>query len=231
MTQNVPEMIGCAIGINAQYSDFTTSAGVSNVITLEVTTLSASLGITAIVGTPGSIPGPGVRGFKSGSKTPIWDKDQVIDDGSGNEVYGKITKPAADWIISFYTLVAGVETPYTMVAGKLITFQVRAYVSFETSIQVDDFTPNIVGNDPRAMSTGTFMKESILIISDNIIPDLAKTPIAGSVAMYVLGSLQDDLKPLPDYTIAGKTITWNALNGGFSIKSGWRVMVFYRTNE
>lgn len=47
-------------------------------------------------------------------KLPIRDaaNNDAIDDGSGNEVYARLTNPAGTYVVEFYSDVAGVETAY-----------------------------------------------------------------------------------------------------------------------
>lgn len=50
--------------------------------------------------------------------------DTPIADGDGDVVYGKITKPAADFVLSFYSIVGGEETAFIMPADTSIDYKV-----------------------------------------------------------------------------------------------------------
>lgn len=55
------------------------------------------------------------------NKTYIARKDTLdpIEDGSGNRVYGRITESSGVWTLSYYVLIAGVETAYTFASTDI----------------------------------------------------------------------------------------------------------------
>jgi hypothetical protein len=54
----------------------------------------------------------------------------IIDDGSNNEVYARLTKPGGSYVISFYSNVSGTETAYNMPSTSIDLGYVLASMDF-----------------------------------------------------------------------------------------------------
>lgn len=96
---NVP-LRGYAIG----GTNITGATGLSTDVSGLMVSFSPSSGSTV----EGVVVTPGLN------KTFIFDSNgDKIEDGSGNEVYGRLTYLTGVWTLSYYSLVVGVETPYS----------------------------------------------------------------------------------------------------------------------
>ena len=54
----------------------------------------------------------------------------VIDDGNGNEVYGRLTHNGTDYVLSFYSYVSGTETAYNMPSTNIDLGYILASMDF-----------------------------------------------------------------------------------------------------
>jgi len=68
--------------------------------------------------------------------------------------------------------------------------------------------------------------ESLTIVSDNTLPDLANTPIDGSVTLFVRGKEEDSASG-GAFSQSGASLTWSEANAGYSIDSTDRVIATY----
>ena len=78
---------------------------------------------------------------------------------------------------------------------------------------------------------GTFSRvtrrESITIVTNNVIPDLSFTPLQGIVWLDVAGVSQ---RQESDYTVSGVTITWVPGTAGFDLLTGDIIQVYYMSS-
>ena len=116
--KQVYKVLGASVGVAA--FNIATS-GVSVDVTTWVTTALGTAGVNggsvavqvaANDTTPGIKTGDIVEIYDSAT----WDK---INDWNGNEVYGRITESAGVYTLSFYSLVAGTETAYTIATWNI----------------------------------------------------------------------------------------------------------------
>lgn len=211
---------------------FTTTLGTSNTITTQLGSLASSNGVPAQVAnkvteTVGFI-------ISGNNKAEIWlaSSKDAIQDGKGNEVYGKITKPGADYLIEFYSLINGVETAYSMPAGRIIDFTVNYY--FDFGRLPDDILTKIsaieVGEDPDSKA-GEYI-ELLTVTAINTVSDLTKSPISNSEPMQLIinGQVEDNLVN-GAFFINGKAVTWSFTNSGYNLETTDRVVAKYKTFE
>lgn len=85
--------------------DVTGVTGGSTDVSTEMTGKTPSTG-SAIVGVPVTAPYNRISILDQTTENPF-------EDGSGNEVYGRLTESAGTWTLTYYSLVAGVETAYS----------------------------------------------------------------------------------------------------------------------
>jgi hypothetical protein len=70
----------------------------------------------------------------------------------------------------------------------------------------------------------SYKVEALTIATLNVIPDLQFTPIVGAVTVVAAGG---NTVPGVDWTISGKTITWNAGAAGYNLDpSDWVVVTY-----
>jgi hypothetical protein len=141
----------------------------------------------------------------------------VIDDGAGNSVYGRIN---GAFNCSFYTIVAGVETTYTILAGNVAVGSTVSVVYAE-SVQLKDIVATDVVNgldaidetdaDPNAHYEKS---ENITIASNGQTAfTLTSVPKAASVKIFINGQLETT------FTHAGvsTSVTW--LNTDYALET------------
>jgi len=95
-------------GFFLQGTDLTGVTGGSTDVSTELTgkaasTVSTALGV--VVNTPYNKV---VLRYASGAN-----EDDIIVDGSGDQVYGRVTESVGVWTLTYYTNVSGTETPYS----------------------------------------------------------------------------------------------------------------------
>ena len=210
----------------------TTTSGVSNIITAALGVVAASDGVPVQVANKSN----GTVGFivSGNNKIDIWSSStkDALQDQKGNEVYGKITKPGADYLIEFYSRISGVETAYSMPASKVLDFTVNYY--FDFARLPDDVLTRVnslvVGQDP---DIGAFEYTELLTVSSlNTVSDVTKNPTSNIETAYLIinGQVEDNLAS-GAFSLSGKVITWNAANAGYNLEVGDRVVARYKTFE
>lgn len=126
---------------------------------------------------------------------------------AGNEVYGILTYATSVYTVSFYTLVAGVQT--AAVVNQAVNLLVPYSFSFDhlpfnALMAVINADPGSPGN-----SGGTFyLDTSISVTGTNTISNLAKLPInPASVQLFVNGQ---GLAAGTSFSVSGQAITISA---------------------
>ncbi len=212
-------------------TNFATAGGTSDNITAVLGSLATADNVSVAVAN--ETAGSQSMGYVLGKEVSIWDTSSKspFTDGNGNEVYGRITKPAANYILSYYSLVSGVETAYTMPV-KNIDFT-AIYFFNDLKFPVDAFTrvkAIEVGDDPATRSAD--QSELLSVTATNTLSALSKTPITGAkVSLNVNGVIYDTVNG--GITVSGTAVTWTftAANGGFDITtSGYTVEAVYKVS-
>jgi hypothetical protein len=101
------------MGIFNQGTDYTTTAASSDDVSA---LMVGKVGSTGISNLGVVIDPPYNRVFLRQGSGPGED-DQIVD-GLGNVVYGRLTKAALVWTLSYYVMLSGVETAYTFAAPE-----------------------------------------------------------------------------------------------------------------
>ncbi|MBK2259004.1 hypothetical protein [Francisella philomiragia] len=140
-----------------------------------------------------------------------------LDDG-GNEVFGRLTESAGVYTVSFYTNVAGTETPATI--NTDVSLLIAYQFNFETlprtaNIQIESHSAH---DDVK--SGGSYVFEKLTVSATNTIPNLSSTPInANKVKLSVNGQ---SLYAVDHFTVTGQAITISAgqtTNIGYDIET------------
>jgi hypothetical protein len=141
----------------------------------------------------------------------------VIDDGAGNSVYGRIN---GAFNCSFFTVLAGVETAYTVLAGNPAVGATVSVVYAE-SVQLKDIAATDVVNgldaidetdaDPNAHSEKS---ENITVGSNGQTAfTLTSVPKAASVKIFINGQLETTFTHVGVST----SVTW--LNTDYALET------------
>lgn len=215
-------------------------AGTSVDVTAPITTALATAGnggnsvplqVSTATGNPA-----GEEQFTSGVITTgnnlvsVKDADnQAIDDGAGNEVYGRITEAAATYTLSFFSAPAGVETPFNLPAQD-INFDFNYRFEFEDApADIAIAARAVIVNDDPSQNGGRKIMEITPVTALNTIGGgLGFTPIASTVQLEVNGVTEDELAG-GAFSVAGTAITWSAVNAGYNLQTTDRVVAIYQT--
>lgn len=151
-----------------------------------------------------------------------------LDDGSGNEVYGRITNPGAGvWRVDYFSSVAGVETSFTAPAGDYD--YVLPYVfTFET-LPTDFATvlkASYVQDDPAA-AAARVAKELLTPTALNTLPALSNAYSAGEAHLIVNGQVVSSLTTAVIFTPTSTAVTWDPLTAGYNLETTDSVIAVY----
>ena len=228
-----PKQIKKILAAPVRVNNVATGAAASKVVTSDLTTALGTAGDGGV-----SVPlqvsaslGLGVITTTTANKVQIYDnttKDK-LSDGSGNELYGRITEAAGVYTLSFYSLVAGVETAYT--------FGTTTNIDFEFSYRFDFYrlpTDALVAIASRNVADdvntrgGVFKMEVVTVTAQNTLQALSKTPIANTLKLQVRGKTEHCLSGGAVSAI-GKTMNWSTVNAGYNLETTDEVIAEYFT--
>lgn len=159
--------------------------------------------------------------------------EKLIDAG-GNELYGRLTESGGVYTLTFYSLIAGVETAYSFTADTDIDFVVHYRFDFER-LPADhgvSVRSNFVNQDPGAAGGGaSLLTELRNPTGTNTLPDLTKTPDSNSNVLLLVNGVVETTHGNAAFSVSGKTLTWNAANAGYTLETTDVVVAQYTTNE
>ncbi len=207
-----------------------TADGTSDVVTTQLTTAAGNDGVPVQVGAATT------EGFiTSGANNKVWIFDTssktAIDDGLGNEVYGRLTEAAGVYTLSYYSIQSGTETAVS-ISSTAIDF----YVNYNYLFKNIPNDANIrlravpVGEDPGSQSGRPIRNEQVTVSALNTLADLAKTPIDNSLALYVNGKAEHEGASAA-FTRVGKVLTWDATDAEYDLETTDVVYAHYNTLE
>jgi hypothetical protein len=206
------------------------AAGTDDVVTTEITTAAGVDGVPVQVGSATT------EGFiTTGANNKAWVLDATtkttIDDGLGNEVYGRLTEAAGVYTLSYYSIQSGTETAVTL-SATTIDFFVSYNYSFknlpnDALIRVNSV---VVGEDPSGAGGRPIRNEKITVTALNTLANLAKTPIDNTVALYVNGKAEAE-GASEAFTRVGKVLTWDATDAEYDLETTDDVVAHYGTLE
>jgi hypothetical protein len=157
-------------------------------------------------------------------------KDKILAT-NGEEVYGRLTEASGVYTLSYFTLPnSGTETAYTFPAAATIDAEISYRFDFDR-LPVDALIAMSSRNiaQDASSASGTLFGELIAVTATNTLAALTKTPTSQSIVEMVVNSGRQE--PGWDFTISGKTVTWNAANAGFALVTTDRVYFLYATLE
>jgi hypothetical protein len=212
-------------------------SGNSAVVTTQITTTLSTAGdggVSVPVQALGGSNTIGVIVTSPNNRCEIYNgttKEKIA--GAGSEVYARLAESSGTYTLSFFTLVAGTETAHTFASATPIDFEFNYRFDF-ARFPAD----GIVGIKSRnvaddASSNGSVITESLTVTALNVISSLSKTPDKSSNVLLIINRVC--YTPLggaaAPFSLAGKDITWNAANAGFSLETTDIAQVRYTTNE
>lgn len=143
---------------------------------------------------------------------------QPILDNAGNEVYGRITEALSVYTLSYYVLIAGVETAYTA-EGINIDFEFSYRFEFKdlpTDAIISQKARNIA-DDPTNQS-GVYVSEICTISGTNTVSNLGNSNIqTNTLVFYVNGQAIVNTQGIA--ATSGGVVTVTALTLGYSLET------------
>jgi len=219
---------------------FAGTAAASNVITSALTTALSTAGDNGVA-VPLQIAGANALGVIT---TPPDNVAIVLDatnkrplaDVSGNEIYGKITEAAGVYTLSYFKLVAGVETIHTFASANSLD------VFFAYRYDAARFPKNaglviggrIINQDPSSSGGGsTVRSERLTVTATNTFSALTVAPTSATNIILIVGlnGGGESVNPFGGaaaaFSVSGTTITWSAVNAGYSVPTTYQVTAVY----
>ena len=207
-----------------------TAAGADDIVTTQITASAGTDGVPVQVGAATT------EGFiTTGANNKVLMVDaaakQAIDDGLGNEVFGRLTEAAGVYTLSYFSIQSGVETAVTLASTSIDFFVNYNYLfkNLPNDILVR-VNGTVVGEDPANQSGRPIRNEKITVTATNTLANLAKTPIANSIALYVNGK-EEPNGAGESFTVAGKALTWIPANADYDLETTDSVSAHYNTLE
>jgi hypothetical protein len=205
-------------------------SGASNVVTAAITTAASGDGVPVQVGattTEGFIT-TGVNNkvliFNTTSKI-------AIEDGFGNEVYGRLTEVVGVYTLSYFSIQAGVETSVVLAATNIDFYVAYNYLFKDLPNDILIRVRAVsVGEDPSSLSGRTIRNEKLTITALNTLSNLAKTPLNNTVALYINGKAEVE-GASEAFTRVGKVLTWDATDAEYDLETTDDAVVHYNTLE
>jgi hypothetical protein len=149
-------------------------------------------------------------------------------------VYGRLTESGGVYTIAFYRFTnAGVETAYSFASATNIDIEFN--YRFDWHRLPADAIIAIESRDIAQDSSGSGQKvfrERLTIATQNVIPDLTKTPDQNyNVTFIINGLVYSSIGGSAPFSISGKTATWSVANAGFNLDTTDRIDASYTTLE
>lgn len=203
-------------------------AGADDVVTTELSTAATNAGVSLAVSN-----GIDTMGFiTSGAANKVEIKDAgteaAITDQAGNEVYGRLTEASGVYTLSYYSIVSGTETAYTLPATTIDAYFNYLFTFAKLPIDaLTNVTNIVVGEDPRQFRAR--IVESLTISALNTLSLLSKLPVTGSkVILSISGKSEFETQ---SFTRSSKTITWTPTNRYDLVVGKYNVWAIYETFE
>jgi hypothetical protein len=215
------------------------ATGVSDTITTPLTTAVSSagdLGVSVPLQVSTYNSGTQTEGIVTASgqnKVEIYDATtkQKLDDGQGNEVYGRVTESGGAYTLSYFSLIAGSETSFD-IGSTTIDFE------FPYRFELHNLPVNALiaiqsrnTDEDAGGGAGRLVRELLTVTSTNTLSNLTYTPDESSNVHLTVNGKGEDTLSGSGLTISGKTLTWNAGTIGYACKTTFRVVAHYTTLE
>jgi len=154
-----------------------------------------------------------------------------LTDASGNEVFGRITEAGGVYTLTYFSLIAGVETAHSMPAAAIdIEFSYRFdFARFPADAAIAVSARNISNDPAGAVGGGTPRGERLTVTGLNTVSNLGFTPLnTANLRLFVNGQQFDTFGgAAAAFSLSGLSITWSAANAGFPLEVADRVTARY----
>ena len=168
-----------------------------------------------------------------------------IDDGKGNEVYGRLTYSSAEWAVTFYSLKDNVETVFPFLPTTKGGFDAGVTTEFDLELvlpYVFDFndlpstfmiaiSSSYANDDVRKNYGASLLRKTIVATAKNTLPKLTKKYVLGEkFEMTVNG--QEMIMAAGDFSVDMTTfdLTWYPEVAGFDIDTDDEIKIAYITD-
>lgn len=159
-------------------------------------------------------------------------KATVLTSDTETQVFGKLTYATGVWTLSFYTVVGGVDTPYTFQAGDPnvgAAFGLR----YCEVVEFKDLNPLAAVNYGESFSsvhisaaTGNVAVETLTVTADGqtaFTLGHSVAPADVSKVVFLVNGIR--YQYTTDFTVSGTDLTWN--NNSCTLETSDSVMVEY----
>jgi hypothetical protein len=217
--------------------DSLAATGTSIDVTADLTALLATAGsgwvaVPLQVGTPATQIW--VRADAAHNKVELFFNatGKKVNDGFGNEVYGRITEALWVYTLTFYSMISGVETSYDFgIVPVTIDSEFEYLFDFYRLPESLHYTVRRTYDDLGAGS-GTLVTENLPITALNTITSLAYLPDSNAnVLLFINGKEEDTLWGTPSFSVAGSAITWSSANAGYDLETTDKATARYTTAQ
>jgi hypothetical protein len=209
-------------------SGFSTAGGSSDTITSAITAAlntAADSGSSVPLQVGNGAPGSQVEGVQTAAGlnlTPIYNSGTKIKylDGSGAEVYGKVTNLGSTWTLSYFSLSGGTENAFTMPASASIAFELPYVFTFDHlpyTAMMAVLERHVAPSSATGAAGTRLFAEAVAVTSANTLAGLTNAADGKIARLNVNGLIYTNLGSAPSFTVSGKTITWSAANAGFAL--------------
>ncbi|NEP10848.1 MAG: hypothetical protein F6K14_11670 [Symploca sp. SIO2C1] len=232
MTLIQSKQVSKVLAGHIKVSGFSASGGSSDVTTaLGAAVATAGSGGVAVPLQPS--PNEATVGVVTVGNNRVEIDDGGFDDGNGNEVYGRLTESGGVYSLTYYSLVGGVQTPYTFAAATSIDFEFS--YRFDFARVPADFAITsgyrVVGGGGSSSGGVNTYTELLTITATNTLANLTKTPdVTANVLLIVNGVVYSTLGN-GEFSLAGKVLNWIPNNAGFSLEVTDKVVAQYTSLE
>lgn len=171
---------------------------------------------TAIPVQVGSASAEGVSVGSGLNSSLIYDSasGENVKDANGNEVYGKITNAGAVYTLSAYSVIAGVETAFSLPAGTY-DFEVPTWFTFDNLPATALIGPSERHVQPDPSSATRIVTDTLTPTALNTLPALSQTPQGGLFMLNVNGQVFSAVSQFG--SVAGTAVTWTPATAGFNL--------------
>lgn len=225
--KQIQKYLQALIGITGFAAAGGTSDNVSTVIGTALNT--AGDGGVSVPNQVGSRTTEGVNTASGMNFCPVYTAAGVrMQDGNGNDVYGKLTFSGSTYTLGYFSVASGSETAFTMAAATTLGFEFPYVFTFEhfpyfgaTTTTERHIAPDAVAYAFRAT------EESLTVTAVNTLSALTKNYVAPFILIIVNGVTYTNAGSSPPFTVSGATIAWSAANAGFALATTDDVKVVY----
>lgn len=215
------------------------ASGSSNVVTTAISNSLTTAGEGG-VSVPLQAATTSTLGVVTNATLPIFDnvtKRPLRESVTNNEIYAKITEASGVYTASYFYLSAiGVETVFNFGSATSVDILFpyrfdfyRVPANFATAYPIGDINLPNVGSTNAAK----WVTEKLNVTATNTVSALAKTPTANTNVFLIVNGKHENAfgGGSAAFSVATKTITWSAVNAGYSLLTTFDVVAFYETLE